>query len=67
MIVVLDAEPFLQVALVDVLEEVLGVELAVFAADDLDARHNVFENLPVDLLGEADVLVGFPVDVKPVW
>ena len=56
MVVLSDTEYSLQIFLVNLFEPALGVVLPVLPTHDLYPGHHVLEQLPVDLLGQIDVL-----------
>ena len=66
-LIILHAEDLLQIFLVNLLEPALSVVLPVLPTHDLYPGHHVLEQLPVDLLGQVDVLaLALLVDVETV-
>ena len=67
MVVLLHTKYLLEILLVNRLEPTLSVILSVLPTHDLYPGHHVLEQLPVDLLGQIDVLaLALLVDVETV-
>ena len=65
-VIIFHTEPFLEIFPVIMLEQVLGIEMASLARDDLNPTHHMFKHFLVDFLCQSNIGITFPLNVEEV-